>query len=63
MCICMSKSFHEKINLSLFVQYGSEHVMCCCVCFFVVVIFGVCFCVFSSFVYMFDSCFKSTYKG
>ena len=23
----MSKSFHEKTNLSLFVQYGSEHVM------------------------------------
>ena len=27
MCICMSKSFYEKINLLLFVQYESEHVM------------------------------------
>ena len=27
MCICMSKSFYEKINFLLFVQYESEHVM------------------------------------
>ena len=27
MCICMSKSFYEKINLLLFVQYESEHLM------------------------------------
>ena len=27
MCICMSKSFYEKINVLLFVQYESEHVM------------------------------------
>ena len=27
MCICMSKPFNEKINLLLFVQYESEHVM------------------------------------
>ena len=27
MCICMSKSIYEKINLLLFVQYESEHVM------------------------------------
>ena len=27
MCICMSKSFYEEINLLLFVQYESEHVM------------------------------------
>ena len=27
MCISMSKSFYEKINLLLFVQYESEHVM------------------------------------
>ena len=27
MCICMSKSFYEKINLLLFVQYESQHVM------------------------------------
>ena len=27
MCICMSKSFNEKINLLLFVQYEMEHVM------------------------------------
>ena len=29
MCICMLKSFYEKINLLLFVQYESEYVICC----------------------------------
>ena len=27
MCIIMSKSFYEKINILFFVQYESEHVI------------------------------------